>query len=161
MNEDKLKEFVTALDALSDDIKDWDVDMNSDVKPMCDTPGCHAGLISIVAKDLPELQEIYERIFFSHWNLKYSHYEYSIWADALAEFLGFENRRGLAFWAENNPKLWGNKFGGDMFVFEIAFIDDTKAYIDDLAKQLTHRDIINYWKQVLTNIEKGDRHEQR
>jgi hypothetical protein len=91
MNKDKLKELVNALDELSDDVKDWEVDINSDVKPMCDTPGCHAGLISIVAKDLPELQEIYERIFFSHWNLKYSHYEYSIWADTLAEFLGLSN----------------------------------------------------------------------
>jgi prolyl-tRNA editing enzyme YbaK/EbsC (Cys-tRNA(Pro) deacylase) len=39
----------------------------------------------------------------------------------------------------------------------LAFIDDTKAYINDLAKQLTHRDIINHWKQVLTNIEKGEK----
>jgi hypothetical protein len=40
-----------------------------------------------------------------------------------------------------------------MFVFDIAFIDDTKAFTDDLAKQLTHRDIINHWKKVLVNIE--------
>jgi hypothetical protein len=61
-----------------------------------------------------------------------SNYHYSIWADTLAEFFGFKNSRDLRFWAENNPKLWGNKYGGDMFVFDIAFIDDTKAYIDDL-----------------------------
>ncbi len=159
MNKNKLKEFVNALDMLSDDVKDWDIDMNSEEKPMCDTPGCHAGLISIVAKELPELQEIYERITLSKWGS--SRYRYEVWSNALTVFLGFMDRRHLRDWAENNPKLWGNKFGGDMFVFEIAFIDDTKAYIDDLAKQLTHRDIINHWKQVLTNIEKGDRHEQR
>jgi hypothetical protein len=39
--------------------------MGSGRKPMCNTPGCHAGLISIVAKDLPELQE--------HENKTHSH----------------------------------------------------------------------------------------
>jgi hypothetical protein len=155
MNKDKLKELVNALDALSDDIKDWDIDMNNDEEPTCNTPGCHAGLISIVAKDLPELKDIYERIILSKW--KDSRYRYEVWSNALTVFLGFKNSRDLRFWAENNPKLWGNKYGGDMFVFDIAFIDDTKAYIDDLAKQLTHRDIINHWKQVLTNIEKGEK----
>ncbi len=57
MNKNKLKELVNALDSLSDEVKDWGVTMSSEEKPMCDTPGCHAGLISIVAKDLPELQE--------------------------------------------------------------------------------------------------------
>ncbi|CAC9628046.1 hypothetical protein, partial [uncultured Gammaproteobacteria bacterium] len=57
MNKDKLKQFVNALDTLSDDVKDWDVVMMSANKPACGTPGCHAGLISIVAKYLPELEE--------------------------------------------------------------------------------------------------------
>jgi hypothetical protein len=56
-------------------------------------------------------------------------------------FLGFEKRRDLEEWAQDNPKLWGNKFGQDMFYFPSAFTDDTN-------KQLTHRDIINHWKQV-------------
>ena len=60
MNKDKLKEFVNALDALSDDVKNMDVDMGSTDKPTCGTCGCHAGLISIVAQDLPELKEIYK-----------------------------------------------------------------------------------------------------
>ena len=51
MNKDKLKELVSALDALSDNVKDWDVEMESWYKPDCGTPGCHAGLISIVAKN--------------------------------------------------------------------------------------------------------------
>ncbi len=151
MNKNKLKQFVNALDALSDDIKDWDIDMNNEEEPTCNTPGCHAGLISIVAKDLPELKDIYERITLSKWNS--SRYRYEVWSNALTVFLGFKNRHDLEIWAENNPKLWGNKFGGDMFLFDIAFIDDTNAFIDDSAKQLTHRDIIEYWKQVLKNIE--------
>ncbi len=152
MNKDKLKEFVNALDMLSDDVKDWDVEMESGEKPTCDTPGCHAGLISIVAKDLPELQDIHKKYRIGA-RVNPDYYNFNSWSNALAIFLGVVCRGNLERWAENNPKLWGNKYGGDMFVFDIAFIDDTKAYIDDLAKQLTHRDIINHWKQVLVNIE--------
>jgi hypothetical protein len=46
MNKNKLKQFVNALDMLSDDVKDWDVEMESTKEPTCGTPGCHAGLIS-------------------------------------------------------------------------------------------------------------------
>ncbi len=146
MNKNKLKQFVNALDTLSDDVKDMGVAMMSASKPLCGTPGCHAGLIYIVAEELPELQEIYERIFFSHWNLKYSHYEYTIWADALAEFLGFSEEKDLECWAKDNPKIWGNKYGYDMFSGRLAFTNDED-------KILKHRDIINHWKQVLKNIE--------
>ena len=146
MNKNKLKQFVNALDTLSDDVKDMGVAMMSTDKPLCGTPGCHAGLIYIVSEELPELQEIYERIFFSHWNLKYSHYEYTIWADALAEFLGFSEEKDLECWAKDNPKIWGNKYGYDMFSGRLAFTNDED-------KILKHRDIINHWKQVLKNIE--------
>ncbi|CAC9648362.1 hypothetical protein [uncultured Gammaproteobacteria bacterium] len=144
IDKNKLKQFVNALDALSDDIKDWDVDMGSEERPTCNTPGCHAGLIYMAAEDLPELQDIYERIVLSKW--KSCSYRYEVWSNALTVFLGFIDGRGLESWANDNPKLWGNRFGGRMFVFDLAFTDDTD-------KQLTHRYIINHWKQVLVNIE--------
>jgi hypothetical protein len=47
-------------------------------EPACGTPGCFAGLISIVANDIPELKEIYKS---SH---EYDRdYSYSEWANAL------------------------------------------------------------------------------
>jgi hypothetical protein len=149
MNKDRLKEFVNALDALSDDVKDMKVDMGSTDKPTCGTCGCHAGLISIVAQDLPELKEIYKPLYLLECDPvggTESQYIFYIWADALAVFLGFIDNRGLLFWAEYNPKLWGNKYGGRMFGSFLAFTDDED-------KQLTHRDIIEHWKQVLANIE--------
>jgi hypothetical protein len=147
MNKNKLKEFVNALDALSDDVKDWGVIMMSTDKPACGTPGCHAGLISIVAQELPELQDIYKNhIYFTKGGGNESNYHSCVWANTLAEFLGFIDRRDLEEWAQDNPKFWGNKFGRGMFYFPSAFTDDTN-------KQLTHRDIINHWKQVLKNIE--------
>ncbi len=147
MNKDKLKEFVNALDELSDDVKDWGVKMESGEKPTCETPGCHAGLISIVAQDLPELQDIYKNhIYFTKVGGDESEYHYNIWVDTLTDFLGFSEEKDLECWAKDNPKLWGNKFGRDMFMTAVAFTDDTN-------KHLTHIDIINHWKQVLVNLD--------
>jgi hypothetical protein len=144
MNKNKLKQFVSALDSLSDYVKNMDVDMFAIEEPLCGTPGCHAGLISIVAKDLPELQEIYENhiYFMSETEI---FYKYFVWADTLADFLGFEKMRDLEDWAKENPKFWGNIFGGNMFKLTMAFNNSQ-------FKKLTHIDIINHWKQVLKNI---------
>nr|CAC9628078.1 hypothetical protein [uncultured Gammaproteobacteria bacterium]CAC9654907.1 hypothetical protein [uncultured Gammaproteobacteria bacterium] len=49
-------------------------------------------------------------------------------------------------WAVDNPKLWGNNRGDDMFCSRLAFTNDE-------YKQLTHIDIINHWKQVLKKVE--------
>ncbi len=149
MNKDKLKELVNALDALSDEVKDWEVNMGSTNKPSESICGCHAGLISIVAKKLPELQEIYKPLYSLECESvgkKKNHYIFSVWSSALAIFLGFKYDNELEVWAGDNPRLWGNNRGYDMFCSHLAFTD----YED---KQLTHRDIIEYWKQVLKNIE--------
>jgi hypothetical protein len=143
----KVRQLVNALDALSDDVKDMGVVMCSVKKPTYVTSGSHAGLISIVAKDLPELQDIYKNhLYFTHSIGNESDYHSVIWADVLAVFLGFIDRRGLEEWAQDNPKFWGNERGIGMFCCPSAFTDDTN-------KQLIHRDIINHWKQVLVNIE--------
>jgi hypothetical protein len=149
MNKDKLKEFVNALDALSDDVKDWGVAMISPNKPACGTPGCHAGLISIVAKKLPELQDIYMPLYLSESERRGkrdNQYIFYVWSTALAIFLGFKGKEDLEMWAAKNYKLWGNTFGRDMFLSQFAFTNG-------LYKKIKHRDIINHWKQVLKNIE--------
>jgi hypothetical protein len=70
----------------------------------------------------------------------------SIWADTLAEFLGFVGMEDLMDWAKDNPKIWGNEHGFYMFSFRRAFTDKKN-------KKLTHIDIINHWKQVLKKVE--------
>ena len=149
MNKDKLKELVNALDSLSDDVKDMGVIMMSTNKPSCGTCGCHAGLISIVAKDLPELQEAYKYLCSLYLQKGYYNnpYVYIFWARALAVFLGFKDRFSFIYWAGDNPEIWGNEHG-------VAVFDLAKAFTDDESKKLTHRDIINHWKQVLVNIER-------
>ncbi len=149
INKNKLKEFVNALDALSDDVKDWRVAMISTNKPTCNTPGCHAGLISIVAKKLPELQDIYMPLYLSESERRGkrdNQYIFYVWTYALAEFLGFKGKEDLEVWAVKNPKLWGNTFGRDMFLSQFAFTNG-------LYMKIKHIDIINHWKQVLKNIE--------
>jgi hypothetical protein len=47
MNTNNFKIFVEALEALPDEIKNNEVDMNSTLKPACGTPGCFGGLISV------------------------------------------------------------------------------------------------------------------
>ena len=51
---------------------------------------------------------------------------------------GFEGRFKLKKWADNNPKLWGNKFGYDMFgenrAFGIKDEDDLK--LSDIVAHL-------------------------
>ncbi len=158
MNKDKLKQFVNALDSLSDDVKDWGVTMSSTNKPACGTPGCHAGLICIVAQELPELQDIYMPLYLlesGRRGERDNQYIFHVWSTALTIFLGFKGKEDLEVWAQDNPELWGNIYGRYMF-------SGWRAFTDDEDKQLTHRDIIEHWKQVLANIEKRSmRNEQR
>ena len=143
LNINKLKEFNEALANLSDDVKDWQVSMHSILPPTCNTPGCFAGLISIVAKDLPELKAYYKP--FNDINS----YSYGYWSQALARFLGFDNRCDLTMWAKENPALWGCPRGGFMFSSEEAFVVDNSDWKNI---NLNHRDLINWWAQVEKNI---------
>jgi hypothetical protein len=63
MNTNNFKIFVEALEALPDEIKNNEVDMQSNFEPACGTSGCFAGLISIVANDIPELKKHYTSLF--------------------------------------------------------------------------------------------------
>ncbi len=140
MNTIKLTEYTKALNALPDPIKNNIVDMMSTYQPACNTPGCHAGLVSIVAQYLPELQECYnnslgfdgERYFQEYKNNRL--YSYSRWADALALYLGFpfdeteHTREALMRWADSNPYYWGNIYGDGMFNSHLAFDQETDFF---------------------------------
>lgn len=42
-------------------------------------------------------------------------------ANAMAAHLGFRGRIHLEAWAAQNPNIWGNHYGGDMFGWEKAY----------------------------------------
>ena len=145
LNINKLKEFNEALANLSDDVKEWQVNMHSVNPPTCNTPGCFAGLISIVAKDLPELKAYHKPVYGGY------NYSYWYWSQALARFLGFDNQSNLTVWAKENPALWGCPRGGFMFSDKEAFVVDNSDWKNI---NLSHRDLINWWLQVEKNITK-------
>lgn len=140
MNNAKLKEYVSILNALPDEIKNNKVDMGTLNEPTCNTPGCHAGLISIAASQLPELRECYNKIcqiesgYISGYPKDYTEYSYTYWANALTLYLGFKyNKNGYTYdqlksWARDNPYMWGNIYGDCMFISGSAFGQDTDIF---------------------------------
>jgi hypothetical protein len=45
-------------------------------------------------------------------------------ANLMANDLGFEYGYVLAIWAEDNPKIWGNEDGDEMFESELSYDDE-------------------------------------
>ncbi len=140
MNTTKLTEYTKALNALPEPIKNNSVDMVSTEAPTCNTPGCHAGLVSIVAQYLPELQECYNNTpdfdgerYFQEYKINRP-YSYKRWGDALALYLGFpfdeteHTREALMRWAKDNPYYWGNLHGKSMFNSHHAFDQETDFF---------------------------------
>lgn len=143
MDEKKLTEYTTVLNDLPDEIKNNRVNMMSDFPPTCNTPGCHAGLVSIAAKELPELRECYNKIcqleygYTEGFPKDYKDYSYTHWAGALALYLGFKFNKTeytqytyelLTRWARDNPYMWDNTDGEGMFCSGRAFGQDTDIF---------------------------------
>jgi hypothetical protein len=132
MNTENFKILVDALEALPEDIKNNEVAMNSALKPnpFCGTAGCFAGLISIVANDIPELKELYagEKYCFTEW------------AEALKKFLGIS----IEVWAWENPTVWGNYRGANAYVYN-------EAWGKGAEETLIHNDIIIHLMNAYDN----------
>lgn len=99
------------------------VSMMTGVLHPCGTPMCHGGYYAIVKGMSSENQQ-----------------DFTDGANAMATDLGFNHNTDLEDWASQNPQLWGNDSGGDMFCGSHAFHD--KGEIKDL------KIIIDHWKGV-------------
>ena len=135
---DNFKVFIEALEALPEDIKNNEVNMKSVDEPVCGTVGCFAGLVSIVANEIPELKELYSPDI--------PNYDYVEWSNALNVFLGcrFTN------WAGRNKVAWGNSEGRRMF-------SDITAFGKGRWDVMNHNDIIVFLRGVYERwIEKID-----
>jgi hypothetical protein len=130
MNTNNFKIFVEALEALPEEIKNNEVDMQSNFEPVCGTVACFAGLISIVANDIPELKKHYTS----------SIYTFSNWGIALQDFLGI----GLEVWAWENPTIWENTRGISVYSFN-------EAWGKKEDETLIHNDIINHLRKAFDN----------
>lgn len=54
----------------------------------------------------------------------------------------------LSMWAYQNPKIWGNERGGDMFGSKLAFTHPVKRRCG--AENLQH--IIDHWEEVYERV---------
>ena len=130
MNTKNFRIFVETLEALPEEIKNNEVDMRSNFEPACGTPGCFAGLICIVANDIPELKKHYTSPIYS----------FSNWGIALHDFLGIS----LQTWAWENPTIWGNTSGISVYSFN-------KAWGKSEYETLIHNDIIIHLMSAYDN----------
>jgi hypothetical protein len=107
----RLKKLVRVMQALPDDIKNREALKNINVPPNKSFDfrfNLFAGLISIVADDIPALKKYYTREdkYDSNGEVvlnPYSDYT-TLWEWALRRYLGVD----LAKWASFNSELWGN-----------------------------------------------------
>ena len=124
---DNFKTLVEALEALPEDIRNNRVDMSSAYEPSCKTPGCFAGLLSIVAEDIPEFKKLYGG----------TGYFFHDWVKAVNAYLDCDFRH----WAKHNPITWDNPNGWEMFNSIIAFGKER-------GETLTHNEIIVHLRGV-------------
>lgn len=132
---------------------------------MIGTHGYHAGLISIVATSLPDLQECYDTISalggweYSSEDLEQLNYNsYTHWADALALYLGFKFdknsyvhkslRKALCDWASEHAEIWGTAHGGDMFSN-----DKSGAAFGGYGGRAPYNFIIDQWYHFFDRLE--------
>lgn len=115
-----------------------EVDMMESDFYSCTTIACHAGWFAIAREK--------ERVFDDLKNTYTYDFDHS--ADEMARFLGFSDSLALKNWTVDNPKLWGNGFGRDMFCSWDAF--GGRNY------EMTLKTIGLHWLKVAGRAEKHD-----
>jgi hypothetical protein len=114
INTNNFKTLIEALEALPKGIRDNRAHI--------------AGLISIVANEIPELKELY-----AHKGTYFFH----AWVNALNEYLEVN----FTEWAKENPEIWGNEDGWYMF-------SSINAFDKGAGDVLSHDDIIVFLRRV-------------
>jgi hypothetical protein len=100
---------------------------------MCGSPACHAGWFGVFFND--------------------EHSTFSSYSEKMTELVGLPHPNaylcgfssGLGVWANNNPKLWGNKNGDEMFSTVMAFGKKDGDVI-------TMQDIATHWYGVAERL---------
>lgn len=110
----------------------------------CGTPGCHGGLYAVIHMAPSELGLPHRGIDFQAGaNLMTEHLTgtvYDLDEDGISEV--------LIDWASDNPKLWGNDCGTNMFCHSSAF-DSDDEYVS-----IAH--IADHWEGVARRIRQAE-----
>lgn len=96
---------------------------------ICGTVHCHAGNYAVQALIDGRLSDIVD----------YTHGVHLMVID-----LGFEESYDLKIWASMNKRLWGNKWGVEMFIEPSAFSSEKRP-----KGAKNNQDIVDHWKEVL------------
>lgn len=161
-----LEQFALTLKTISEKMKTNQGPMESsgnNTTDMVGTNGYHSAIISIVARDLPELQECYDKISkLGGWEMTKDlkntyYYSYNCWADALAMYLGFpfhetiyahhSLRDALTNWAAEHEEIWDGIHGGAMFS-----LDKSGAAFGGYGERFPYLVIIDYWPGVFDRL---------
>jgi hypothetical protein len=119
-------------------------------KYVCNTPMCHGGWYAAAVFTNKQVQEHIidygegaSRIAF---DLGFTYKEDSLgYGDKqIQEELKLGARYDLTDWARQNPKIWGNDNGDEMFSFRSAFSNEEKR--PNGAKSL--QEIVDHWTEV-------------
>ena len=98
--------------------------------PAC---GCHASFYAICAEKIYP----YERISWKKF------------ASKLAHHLGFESSKKLQLWAQENPEIWGNFHGYEMFYNELAIGGYFDPFCDENKIVINPEIILMHWVGVM------------
>lgn len=161
-----LEQFVLTLKTISEKMKNNQGPLKSSgnsTTDMVGTNGYHSALISIVARDLPELQQCYDKISkLGGWEMTKDlkntyYYSYNCWADALSMYLGFpfhetiyahhSLRDALTDWAAEHEEIWDGIHGGAMFS-----LDKSGSAFGGYGERFPYLIIIDYWPGVFDRL---------
>lgn len=100
-------------------------------KHLCGTPACHAGWFgAFYPKRLPA---------------GYGNYKgFGAYADQMGKMLGLGDSNALEEWASENPLIWGNQWGDEMFGSSEAF--------GEFNGEVTLQEIADHWYGVATRL---------
>ena len=138
-------------------------------KEPCGTLCCHAGLFSLaramdkdgwimwpykwksLGKNFEDGRDTARLMFEGQKNSDfYERVPYVAGECAMNQFLGYEkdDKDDLTTWADENPELWGNEYGGQMFSWDGAFdMDDNGTTVEVILK---------HWRKVADRIEEAN-----
>ena len=111
-------------------------DVNEDKS--CNTIGCMAGhyllgkMTKVTVKHFNDETKILT-------DIKGKELHFADGANLFARDLGFSNKDHIKKWANNNPHIWGNKWGGYMFSTDSAYdnYSKDKLTLDTIIKHLS------------------------
>ena len=111
----------------------------------CGTVHCVGGWYAVANQNNPRIKAAIKR----------KDAEYELGADLMSKHLGFRNADDLVDWAHNNPVIWGNDWGGDLFGSIAAWNDakNLKGIVKHLKEVCQRAAIIRANKKLFSFLE--------